>query len=444
MVSSAPALKKAVTPKWCRYIPYGPSLKQAAFLALPHKEVLYGGAAGGGKSVALLMAALQYFDVPGYNALLIRRTIRAAKLADSLIDLAEQWLAPHIGRRSGQVHYDRQAHTFTSPEGATLTIGHIHYANDVYAYQGPAFHFIGVDELTQLPEWPYRYLFSRLRRKTGFNVPLRMRATANPGGMGHIWVKARFVTPPPSQTRCFLPANLHDNEFLDSESYLESLAELELVIQKQLEEGDWDITVKGEMFDREMFTERIIPFNKLPELVALCRYWDLAATEPSTRNPDPDYTAGALIGIDKERTPYILDIRFFRKGPSETEAEILKTAEEDYAQWGHRCRWRMEQEGGASGKTTINTFTNAFKKLGLYSFEGVPSTTNKPERARAVATVAGRKCLWLVDGMWVSPFIDEAVLFPTGTKAHDDKVDAVSGAFNELLGPSRSKKIRGQ
>lgn len=434
---------QALTPRLNRYIRAEPTIKQAAFLLLPHKEALYGGAAGGGKSIALLMAALQYFDVPGYNALLLRRTIRAAKLAESIIDLAEQWLAPFIGRASYQVKYNRQDHTFTSPEGATLTIGHVHYENDVYNYQGAGLHFIGVDELTQFSKWVYVYLFSRLRRKaTEKHIPLRMRGATNPGGVGHVWVKERFIRPA-TPTRCFLPARLEDNPHLDAEAYDESLNELDAVTKAQLRGGDWDIAVKGEMFDRSAFEGRIIQHSALPALVRLVRYWDLAATEPSTSNKDPDYTAGALVGITAERVPYLIDIRYFRKGPSATEEEIMSTAEADYAEWGHRVSWAMEQEGGASGKTTINTFTKLFAAKGFHSFKGVPSTGSKAERARGLATVAGRKGLWLVDGLWCSFFLDCAVVFPTNVKAHDDPIDASAGAFNELLGPVKSKAIKG-
>lgn len=91
-----------VAPLRLTHCPLRPSPRQEAFLRLPDREVFFGGAAGGGKSFALLMAALQYSDVPGYHALLLRRSLSELSLSGGLIDLAEQWLAPSNARWSGE------------------------------------------------------------------------------------------------------------------------------------------------------------------------------------------------------------------------------------------------------------------------------------------------------------------------------------------------------
>lgn len=187
------------------WIPHDPTLKQAEFLLLSEREVLYGGSAGGGKSDALLMAALQFVDVPGYSALLLRRSYADLALPGALMDRAHQWLY------GTSAVWNAAEKTWTFPSGATLTFGYLDRVNDKYRYQSSEFQFIGFDELTQFTEEEYTYLFSRLRRRADLPVPLRMRAASNPGGIGHDWVRRRFLLEPGTSSRRFLPASLHDN-----------------------------------------------------------------------------------------------------------------------------------------------------------------------------------------------------------------------------------------
>ena len=163
--------------------PYRPSPPQAAFLLLDCKEALYGGAAGGGKSDALLAAALQYVDVPGYTALILRRSFRDLALPDAIMHRAKRWLRPHR-----DVRWSEKDKTFTLPSGATLTFGYLEKEGDELSYQGSAYQYVAFDELTQFQEAQYLYLFSRLRKPEDLLVPLRMRAATNPGGPGHEWV----------------------------------------------------------------------------------------------------------------------------------------------------------------------------------------------------------------------------------------------------------------
>ena len=116
LVRSNPSL---VTPRTTKYIPQAATPKQSAFLLLPHLEALYGGQAGGGKSSALLMAALQYVDVPGYAALLLRRTYADLSLPGALMDRAADWLQPT------DAHWNDTAKTWTFPSGATVTFGYL-------------------------------------------------------------------------------------------------------------------------------------------------------------------------------------------------------------------------------------------------------------------------------------------------------------------------------
>jgi hypothetical protein len=237
-VSSLPArerkaLAAALTPRLTEYVPHVPHPPQAAFLLTGNREVLYGGAAGGGKSDALLMAALQYVDEPGYSALLLRRTFADLALPDAIMARSHEWL------RGTDAEWNERDKVWRFPSGATLTFGYLDHEADKYRYQGAAFQFVGFDELTQFTETQYRYLFSRLRRSAGSTVPLRMRAASNPGGVGHQWVYRRFFLEGRAKGRAFIPAKLEDNPTLDQASYEEGLAELDAVTRAQLLHGDW-------------------------------------------------------------------------------------------------------------------------------------------------------------------------------------------------------------
>jgi hypothetical protein len=219
------------------FVPQGPTTKQAEFLALDVREALYGGAAGGGKSSALLMAALQHVNVPGYSALILRRTFRDLNQPDAIMARSHEWL------RGTPAKWNDRDKRWTFPSGATLTFGYCQTHADVYQYQGAALQFLGVDELTQWEERTYRYLLSRLRKpKDPTNplskVPIRARAGANPGGIGHKWVGQRFIESTDPEHR-FVPALLDDNPHLDAEAYIAQLDELDENTRQQLRFGRW-------------------------------------------------------------------------------------------------------------------------------------------------------------------------------------------------------------
>ena len=102
----------------------------------------------------------------------------------------------------------------------------------------------------------YRFLFSRLRRLEGMPVPLRMRGASNPGGIGHGWVRQRFMVEQDAH-RAFVPARQLDNPYLDVVAYDHSLAQLDPVTRQRLRDGDWDIDEEGTLFQRQWF--RLVP-----------------------------------------------------------------------------------------------------------------------------------------------------------------------------------------
>ena len=236
------------------YVPHAPHPPQRSFLELDCMEALYGGAAGGGKSDALLMAALRYVDVPGYAALILRKTYTDLALPGAIMDRAKTWLAGTDAR------WNDTEKRFTFPTGASLTFGYLQSENDKYRYQSAEFQFVAFDELTQFEKADYLYLFSRCRKPSEgplADVPLRVRGASNPGGRGHRWTRSRFIlrepdpedpedTPEAAAERVFIPAKLDDNPSVDRGSYMRQLAALDPQTRAQLLDGDWNARPPGD------------------------------------------------------------------------------------------------------------------------------------------------------------------------------------------------------
>lgn len=218
------------------YCPHKPEPLQQLFIDAKQLEVFYGGAVGGGKSYALLMAALKYVDQPNYNAIIFRRTFKDLNQPDAIMSLAHDWLAGTDAR------WSQLEHRYTFPSGATLTFAHFDNENTKRDYQGAAYQFIGWDELTQFPDGWYYFMKTRLRRGTArAHIPLRIRCTGNPGDIGHEWVHERFIrdSSPDRETCAFIPAKLSDNPHLDQEAYLEVLNDLPEALRRQMRDGIW-------------------------------------------------------------------------------------------------------------------------------------------------------------------------------------------------------------
>ena len=416
------ALKKALTPRLTKYIPITPTPKQAACLLMNNvKELLYGGAAGGGKSVYQLAAALQFVDVPGYSAILFRKTYADLSLPGALISMAKEWLMPFVD--SGEVKWSEKEKKFTFPSGATLSFGYLESDNDCFRYQGAEFQYIGMDEVTHISPSNYRYLFSRLRKPKWLNVPLRFRATANPGGEYGEYYYHRFFVEGPEKGRVFVPAGIQDNPYLDAEEYMQTLQELDPVTREQLLNGNWEIKAAGDMFSHTWIT--LVRSIDVPEQAQRVRYWDMASTDPSKRKGkdkrEPDWTVGLKLA-HHQGLYWIEDIVRVQKTPAEVEDIIRATADID----GYNCAIRMEQEPGSSGDITIDHY--ARNVLNGYDFQGVRSTGSKVERARPVSSAMQQGRIFITDRCRnKQALFDELDVFPYGLK--DDTVDALSGAF---------------
>src|SRR5581483_5978166 len=189
-------------PPRVRFCPLTLTPRQEAFLHLRSREAFFGGAAGGGKSVALLAGGLQHCDVPGYHALIVRRSHAELALPGNLIELSQRWLAGSSASWNSDLKQWRfPGRGRSGADGATLTFGYLNDDSDVYRYFGSSFSYLAFDELTRFPELHYRRMFRVLRQPTGLadgaaaadgtrlaDVPVRIRSASNPGGEHHEWV----------------------------------------------------------------------------------------------------------------------------------------------------------------------------------------------------------------------------------------------------------------
>lgn len=388
------------------------------------KEVLFGGAAGGGKSSALLMSALQYVDVPNYSAILLRRTFADLNLPGALMDRFRDWMADF-----DDVRWNNNTYTATFPSGARITFGYLNNVNDFLRYKGSEFQFVGMDEVTEIRQADYTYLFSRIRRpSTGplSQVPLRMRATTNPAPN---WVRQRFIVEGKEEGRIFIPSTLLDNPGIDHVSYRESLAELSPVERQRLEFGDWWATSLGSLFSREDFITMGPEDDDFPSFdntTKWVRFWDLAGTEPSESNKDPDWTAGVLAAFHDGRY-YIMDIQKCRKDGAGVENVIKQVAARD----GVSIPIRMEMEPGSAGKNLVDQYSRYV--LAGYDFDGVRATGDKATRAAPMASSVRRGNVVIMRAAWNTDYVDEMSAFPEG-EVHDDQVDASVHACNHVAG----------
>jgi predicted phage terminase large subunit-like protein len=395
------------------YIPHVPFYQQLVYLLADADEALYGGAAGGGKSDAILMDSLQYADFPSFASLIIRRTYTDLALEGALMDRAHDWLDPT------DAHWREAKKRWEFPSGARLAFRYMDNERDVKRIQGTDYHVISVDELTQLPKQWWQFLSRSKRRDAGDPIPLKKRGGSNPGDIGHEWVKAEFV----NGDKLFIPSTWRDNPFIDQVEYKRSLDELDHITRQQLKYGNWDVNLQGGLFKRTWF--QIV--EDVPIKLRKIRFWDLAATA-AEKGKDPDYTAGLLLGVDANNICYILDVLRLRDTPLEVEKLILQTALAD----GTETAIRIEQEGGATGKFVIEDFR---RKLMGYNYDGEPANRKKYERAKPVSSYAEAGNIKILKDnnvrRWNTALLDELESFPTDG-IHDDQVDALSGAFMHL------------
>ncbi len=277
---------------------------QEEFLSAGERDVLYGGAAGGGKSFALLADPLRYCHNTNHRGLLLRRTL------DELTELIDKSRQLYPKAFPGAKFRESKS-TWHFPSGATIWFTYLDKDKDVTRFQGQAFNWIGIDEITQYPTpYVWDYLRSRLRSTDPeLQQHLYMRCTANPGGVGGWWVKKMYIDGTPENKaypafdldtgkpfvwphnhekagqplfyRKFVPARLTDNPHLMAdgqyESMLRSLPEVE---RKRLLEGDWDVA-EGAAFPEFSRTKHVVEPYEMPTNWPRIRMADYGYAAPS-------------------------------------------------------------------------------------------------------------------------------------------------------------------
>ncbi len=280
---------------------------QTDFLAAGEKDVLYGGAAGGGKSFAMLIDPLRYCHVTEHRALILRRSMPELR---ELIDKSRE-LYPRAFKGAKFKEVEK---LWQFPSGAKIEFGFLERDADVYRYQGQAYSWIGFDEITHLPtEFGWNYLASRLRT-TNPDIKTYLRCTANPGGVGAHWVKKRYVESSDPNTsfvghdgltRKFIPARLQDNPHLAEDGeYERMLQSLPAIQRKQLLEGNWDIS-EGAAFAEFDPSIHVVPPFEIPS------WWE------RVKSIDYGYAAESCClwaAIDPEDKTIIIYRELYRKG----------------------------------------------------------------------------------------------------------------------------------
>lgn len=448
---------------------------QTRFLASGAKEILYGGAAGGGKSAGLIAIALRWQNVPQFRSIFFRRETTQLK---DLLDKANEIFkiaAP-------KARWNRTENTWHFPSGATSYFRHLEHEGDEGAHDGQEYQYIGFDELTHFTKDMYTKLRARLRSSTP-GLPRIMRGTSNPGGKHAEWVfqfwgpwldpqydcdthapvradgtpfcprtsdDGRALPPVPAGEtlyvletregtryvrkgtpgatgRVFIPAKLADNPKLTDADpgYEANLLGLDAVRRAQLLDGDWLAKpAAGLVFKRAWF--EIV--DAAPADAMRVRAWDRAATVPKP-GTDPDWT----VGLKYSRTPagvfYIEDVRRMRGTPQAVQAEIKTTAEADATKHGHAgaVTILLAQDPGQAGVVDIDALVRLLAK---FDVRAIRETGEKVTRMRPASAQAEAGNIKVVRAAWNEDLFSELEAIPEGS--HDDQGDTLSLGHNFL------------
>jgi predicted phage terminase large subunit-like protein len=350
--------------------------------------------------------------------------------------------------------------TLTFPSGAQLAFRHLQHEKNIYDWQGAQLSWVGFDEATHFSWKQVSYLISRLRTTSG--LPTKVRLTCNPDAESWLaqflawWVdqatgyaiperagKCRwmyvvsdlpqfFPTRPAAEAAhpklaaedrplsvSFVPSSLDDTPQLAGTGYKGRLLAQTEVERERLLKGNWKITAADGMFKPHWFKAvEALPAGLKPGV----RFWDLAATE-ETVGADPDYTVGVHMLTDGDGRFYVANIRRDRLSPLKVKEMVVAAAGWD----GRAVAVAVEQEGGSGGKYQADDLVRA---LAGYTAKAVRPVGKKEERAAPYAAQAEAGNVYLLRAPWNTEFVNEHSRFPIG--AHDDIVDAASGAFAYL------------
>lgn len=439
---------------------------QSAFLSTSADIAIYGGAARGGKTWALLMEPLRHVRNPKFTATFFRRTYPEIMMSGGAWEESAGMYQP-LG-----VKFTKSPQPLARfPSGMEVRFSHLHTENDVYSYMGSKLPLQLFDEVTHFSEQMFWYMQSRNTGTCG--VRPYIRATCNPvvaddpvGGWVHhlvswyldekgyadrsksgivrwfyrqenalLWYgskqEAMHANPelvaagafPTSFT--FIPALLEDNEaqLLADPGYRSKLMSLPLVERERLLGGNWTIRhCAGTLFNRSWLKTVDAAPSRFSKVV---RYWDKAGADES--NKLGDFSAGCLVGV-RGGEAFILDCVRGKWSPFERNTVIAETAKSDRKRFPDVELW-IEQEPGNGGKESAMVSVRDLREFGA---RVETPRIGKVARASQLSAQCEAGNVKIVTGGWNKEFIDELSNFPT-KGWHDDQVDAASGAFNKCV-----------
>lgn len=437
------------------------------FLSSPADICIIGGARGGGKTYGLQLESGRWLHRAGFYGVMLRNTLVQIKKPGGMWDEGFSFYSSLGG------HPNKSEYSWRFPSGAKLTYGHLETNAAVESWRGAQVAFIGIDQLELIRAYAFWSLLGSGRSMTGIKPYVRASCNPDPdcflylngdeNGLISWWINRETGYPIPERSGkvrwfvrdgdrmvwgdrrdqlqaqhpglqplsvSFVPSTVYDNQVLleRDPTYLARLQALPLVERMRMLGGNWKIkaaagtTISGAWFRlMSVWPDRF---------VRVVRCWDLAGSVPTEEYPDPDWTAGVLMGMTHDRKYWILEVIRCRRSTGEVEQFIKSTALRD----GRQVEIFIEQEGGSAGIGWPDSIIrNHLAPLGFNAQRKKPEGS-KLSRARILGGMAENGCLYLPDNNiipapWLPAFLAECEAFTDGTQSgHDDMVDAASSA----------------
>lgn len=442
------------------------SLKQQWFLQSDANIIVYGGAMGGGKSYCGLLRHLRWVEDPNYRGFIIRKNSVTLTKSGGLFDEARQLYKAYDSR----VQVKLKEMKFVFPSGAEIAMSHLETEDDAEKYRGLQLSAAMIDEATQISEDHTLVVLSRLRSKAKMVPNLFLTCNPSPDSYLRRWIDWWIIPkgeenegrPNPERdgkirwfirqnnemiwadsseelketygsdvlplSLQFISATIYDNPPLikANPGYLANLQGLKRVKKERDLYGNWDIREEASgFFKSEWLGDPVNSYDF--DIVSRCRAWDIAGSLPSEALPNPDWTAGVLIGKTKSGLYVVEDVVRFRARFGEVMQRIIETAKSD----PEGTQIILPQEPGQAGKAAGQMMIKELVEEGFYA-RMRPSNKSKITRFQPFSAAAEAGLVRYVHGAWNDIYFSELEAFDGSRGKKDDQVDASSDSFITL------------